>query len=378
MTGTWLLLSDVHLSTSRRQDRETAVAEVLRRHPGVNVAFLGDLFEFATTRSHDPDQALGELLSANPTYCAALRAHLATGAEVHWVAGNHDAPLNAVSSRPLAGADLDVRVWPWFMRVGSVHLEHGHLFDRDNAPIHPLARWDIRDEPLGVALMRRIVVELDVPLWAHAHQTTPGQAVRQATDWFGWRLPIVAIRAFSRLIRVSGGALGGRWGRVHGAKRLGNEYIAGQAEQFGVDVAALEHVLRAAPLPTHAEWSHTFRRLYLDWVSALGVLGVGVGFGVATGGLFPWTAAAIGGTYAVKEGYFRRASRYPPPLDALRAGAHTIATYTGARRVVFGHTHVEEDDGMYANLGSFGYANAHGRAYGLITDAGEFTRRYLV
>lgn len=354
------------------------MAEVLSRHPGVNVVFLGDLFEFATARSHDPDQALTELLAANPIYCAALRAHAATGAEVHWVAGNHDAPLNAVSSRSLLDMNLDVEVWPWFMRVGDVHLEHGHLFDRDNAPIHPLARWDIRDEPLGVALMRRIVVELDVPLWAHAHQTTPGQAVRQATDWFGWRLPVVAMRAFSRLIRVSGGAVGGRWGRVQGAKRRGDELVAHLAVQLGVESPALERVLRAAPLPTHAEWSPTFRRLYLDWVSALGVLGVGVGLGITTGGVLPWAAAALGGTYAVKEGYFRRESRYPPPMDALRTGAHAIATYTGARRVIFGHTHVEEDDGVYANLGSFGYANAHGRAYGMVTEVGEFTRRYLV
>lgn len=378
MTGTWLLLSDVHLSTSQRRDRETAVAEVLSLHPRVDVVFLGDLFEFATTSSRDPDQALADLLAANPAFCAALRAHTATGAGVHWVAGNHDAPLNAVSSRPLLDAGLDVTVWPWFMRVGSVHLEHGHLFDRDNAPIHPLASWDIRDEPLGVALMRRIVVELDVPLWAHAHQTTPGQAVRQATDWFGWRLPVMAMRAFSRLISVSGGAVAGRWGRVHSAKRRGNEFVAQHAGQWGVERAALEQVLLAAPSPTHAEWSRTFRRLYLDWVSALGVLGVGVGFGLATGGMLPWAAAAIGGTYAVKEGYFRRESRYPSPLAALRTGAHAIATYTGAQRVVFGHTHVEEDDGVYVNLGSFGYANTHGRAYGLVTEAGEFTRRYLV
>ncbi len=350
---------------------------VLKEHPGSNVVFLGDLFEFSATGAQHPDAALGELLTANPRFCAALRRHTASGGQVHWVAGNHDAALAAASPGAAEAAGIDVTVWPWFMRVGSVHLEHGHLFDRDNAPLHPLARWDIRDEPLGIALMRRIVVELDIPMWAHAHQTTPARAVSQAARWFGWRLPVTATRVFGRLVAINLSAVGGRWGRVRSARRHGQEALAAYAAQSGLAESMLERVIASAPPPTHTRWGTAFRRLYLDWVSALGAAGIGALVGFASGSIWPWVATVAGASYVAKEGYFRRESRYPPPLDALRAGAHQLVRLTGASRVIFGHTHVEEDDGVYANLGSFGYANASGRAYALVTEDGTFTRRHL-
>lgn len=350
---------------------------VLREHAGRNVVFLGDLFEFAAASAQHPDAALGELLATNHRFCAALRRHTATGACVHWVAGNHDAALAAVSRSVTQTAGIDVTIWPWFMRVGKVHLEHGHLFDRDNAPLHPLAPWDIRDEPLGVALMRRIVVGLDIPMWAHAHQTTPAGAVTQAARCFGWKLPVTATQAFGRLIAIHWGAVGGRWGRVRSTRRGGQALLAAYAARTGLDASTLERVLITAPSPTHSRWGTAFRRLYLDWLSALGAAGVGSLAGIASGSMWPWIGAAAGVSYVVKEGYFRRDSRYPSPLDALRAGAHGLANLTTARRVIFGHTHVEEDDGVYANLGSFGYPNTLGRAYGVVTEDGAFTRYYV-
>lgn len=376
MVGSWLLLSDVHLSTDERPEREAAVAAVLAAHPGVNVAFLGDLFEFATAPT-EAETALTALLAANPTFCDALRAHAATGAEVHWIAGNHDGALAGLELCARRALGIDVTIWPWFLRVGAVHLEHGHLFDRDNAPLHPLAPWDVRDEPLGVELTRKIVVGLRAREWAHAHQTTPGRALRQAAGWFGWALPIRFAQGVGTLARVSVSAVGGRWGRARRARAVGRARLPDYAARFGVSPEQLERVLATCPVPTHARFGLVFRRLYLDWVSALGASVMGVGVGVATGAAWPWAASVLGGGYALREGLLRRESRYPPPLEALRDGALRIAALTGTERVVFGHTHVEEEHGPYVNLGSFGYGGARGRPYGLVTESGVFTRSYL-
>jgi UDP-2,3-diacylglucosamine pyrophosphatase LpxH len=335
------------------------------------------LFEFASTKARAPDAALAELLNVNERFCEALRQHAKTGAHVHWVAGNHDAALSAVSCEALQATGLALTIYPWFLRWGNVHLEHGHLFDRDNAPLHPLERWDIRDEPLGVALMRRIVVGLDVPMWAHAHHTTPARALAQAKQRFGWALPIAAARAFTSLLDISLNSVAGRWGRMDAARGTGSARLDDYAERSGVPREALSRVLQAAPLPTHASSRSTFQRLYLDWVCAVSLLVAGGVTGAAVGGVAPWLVAMLGGSYAVREGYFRRESRYPGPLDALRTGAHLIAQCTGAGRVIFGHTHVEEDDGTYANLGSFGFPNERGRAFALLTESGTFTRHHL-
>jgi UDP-2,3-diacylglucosamine pyrophosphatase LpxH len=372
-----LLLSDVHLSATPNPQREAALETLLRGHPAHDVVFLGDLFEFASTKARAPDAALDELWTVNRRFGEALREHAKTGARVHWVAGNHDAALSAVSDTTIRATGIALTIWPWFLRWGDIHLEHGHLFDRDNAPLHPLERWDIRDEPLGVALMRRIVVELDVPMWAHAHQTTPAQALAQAQQWFGWRLPLATSRAFTSLLGISLRAVAGRWGRVNAARDRGRTQLAAYAARSGVSEDALIQLLLRVPLPTHARGRTTFRRLYLDWVSAVSLLVAGGVTGAAVGGVVPWVAAMVGGGYALREGYFRRESRYPGPLEALRKGAHLIAQHTGARRVIFGHTHVEEDDGLYANLGSFGFPNERGRAFALLTESGTFTRRHL-
>lgn len=373
----WLLLSDVHLETAPHPEREDAVGAALAAHPGVDVAFLGDLFEFAASPSSNPHAAVTELLTKNPRFCEALRRHAATGAQIHWVSGNHDAALAGVQTTARAILGVDVTIWPWFLRIGAVHLEHGHLFDRDNAPLHPLAAWDRRDEPLGVALMRKIVVELDARQWAHAHQTTPLQALRQAADWFGWGLGAQLFRGLMALSGLTWAAVAGRWGRASKAESLGASRVPAYAETQGVSADALAKVLEQRPVPTHSGYWLVFRRLYLDWVAAVLAVVLGTLLALVSDSAWPWLAVVVGGAYAAREGLFRRGSRYPPPLGALLTGAHLVAHSTAATRVVFGHTHVEEQDGPYINLGSFGYPSARGRAYGLVTEEGAFTRLYL-
>jgi hypothetical protein len=56
----------------------------------------------------------------------------------------------------------------------------------------------------------------------------------------------------------------------------------------------------------------------------------------------------------------------------LREGAQIIRRITGAKLVVFGHTHVAESVDGYSNAGSFGYPHAGlGRPYLVVDPTGS-------
>src|SRR5690606_21193980 len=88
-------------------------------------------------------------------------------------------------------------VSPWFVRRGGVHIEHGHLWDRDNAPLHPLDDWSAATEPLGVALMRRFVARRGALEFAHAHDTTPVAGLARAFALYRFRAPLVIAQYFA-------------------------------------------------------------------------------------------------------------------------------------------------------------------------------------
>lgn len=369
-----VLLSDVHLRVGERRDVERAVAWVLERHPQGEVVFVGDLFEFSTASVPEATTALRELLASNRQFWDSLARHVLRGGRVTLIAGNHDAALAEVGPHLEVVFGFPVRFVPWFARFGSIHVEHGHLFDRDNAPLHPLASYRRADDPLGVALMREVVVGLGAYEFAHAHQTTPAQALLRAARLFRWRLPQALLGAGGAFTRICWGAALGRWGRTRAASAEGRRHLAAYAVQHGVAEAELLEICAAAPTPTHARLATVFTRLYLDWVLACGLALAGGG-GVALGGTRgPWTLALAAGCLAGK-GLIGQ-SRYPSPLASLRRGATTIAEVTGAACVVFGHSHVEEEHGAYFNLGSFGYPSLGRRPYAVILD-GAVERRYV-
>ncbi len=91
------------------------------------------------------------------------------------VAGNHDAEVGSPERRAALLAALRVspeararvRTSPWFFREAALHIEHGHLFDPDNAPAHPLV---IGERSLGVHLVEEFIA----PTGAHRLSSTLG------------------------------------------------------------------------------------------------------------------------------------------------------------------------------------------------------------
>jgi predicted phosphodiesterase len=190
-----LILSDAHLSKDYGSEISRGLAEILSRHRDAEVIFAGDIFDLSLDSAEvDPADSLNAAVAPHESTIEALRAHIALGGKVTFVPGNHDSSLSHKAAtfqlRKLLGANDDrtIEFAPWFLRRDGVHIEHGHLYDPDCAPNHPLARPNPRSEGLGTALMRRFVAPNDALFLAHANQMTPISGLKIALDRWGIKL----------------------------------------------------------------------------------------------------------------------------------------------------------------------------------------------
>jgi UDP-2,3-diacylglucosamine pyrophosphatase LpxH len=364
--GDLVVVSDVHLAGRPRPAVSRALSELIRAHANCEVVLAGDVFEFSSLPDKSPARAWSLLRQTHPEVFLALAEHVAAGGRLSFVAGNHDAALAALARHIVAqfGAPERVRVLPWFLREGRVHIEHGHLWDRDNAPLHPLADWSTATEPLGVALMRRFVAARGALAFAHAHDTTPLKGIQRAFELFGPRAALLVAQYFGTAIALCVEAGSARRWQARNAERQGLERLSALAAAFSVEAERLGHVLTLRPKPTHLYAHSTFMRLYFDRVFALLLGSWGCWAGLSHALLWPWATAAIAGTYLAFGA--RGSARYLGPVPALERAAHAIRTELDADVVVFGHTHVAHQSQHYVNLGSFGYAGERGRPYALV------------
>ncbi len=365
-----MILSDTHLSRGHGQATASALVGLLTEHPDAEFVLAGDIFDLSLDppRTH-AGAGLAGVLESHTELVAALRAHVQRGAPVTLVPGNHDAALtsdeavDALRHVLACPDDRQLTVAEWFVRRGRIHVEHGHLYDPDNAPNHPLGGHDPRTEPLGTALMRRFVAPNDAFSFAHAHETTPVSGLSAAFNLWGARAPLVIARYFATAFGLCAGAARPRF--AYGAEeRRGASKLPEHALLTGLSPDTLEELLRAAPKPTHRGFSDTVLRLYFDRIfAALGAAtGLGLlttaGLGMTTGPTGPAAGAlltALGSGY-LAHNVLTQQSRYSGIIvDRIGDSARMVREVTGADLVVFGHTHVDVDEPGYVNLGSFGF-----------------------
>ncbi len=375
---TSLILSDTHLSRDHGTSTADALSRVLERHPNVELILAGDIFDLSLDGPRVPvSESLRSILRAHPVLRRVLGDHLRGGNPITLVPGNHDAALSSEAAldtlRHALGAPNEraLRVSPWFVRRHGIHIEHGHLYDPDNAPTHPLADHDTRTEPLGTALMRRFIGPNDAIAFAHAHETTPIEGLSRAFRLWGPRAPWVIARYFLTAFGLCADAA--RHGPVYRSElEQGSSRLSGAARNAGLDPTLLEALLDLAPSPTHHGFLETFMRLYFDRIFA----GVAVGSGLVLSITSP--AARLAGVLLTGAGsaylgssLSRSTSRYSNlVVPRLTTAAHRVREATGADLVVFGHTHVEVDEPGYKNLGSFGFSR-NARPYLLLDARGK-------
>ena len=113
-------------------------------------------------------------------------------------------------------------------------------------------------------------------------------------------------------------------------------------------------------------------------LATLGVAGGGARLLLGgVGGVLGGAVALSGALYlhrSVKKGVDRYSSL---PVKRLHAGAELVRRVTGARVVVFGHTHCEDEAEGYVNSASFTYTNRPGSPYLHVTEDGQVERREL-
>jgi UDP-2,3-diacylglucosamine pyrophosphatase LpxH len=354
-----LVVSDVHLGHTSGQGAGVALATLLGAHPEHELVLAGDTLNLSLAPvGHTPTDSVHQIFTTHGGLREALRERLERGVSVVFLAGNHDAALVSDDARAALLEAIGVEkaaplsVASWFLRRSDVHIEHGHLYDPDNAPTHPLAEWSDETEPVGIALARRFVVRSGAHEFVHSHETTPLAGLTRVFRVYGPRAPAMVLSYFRAAAGICVRATKGerfREEKMRGAKRA-DEF----AREVGLDADRVRELTMIRPNPTHHSAGKAFLRLYLDRVITTILLGVSIGPLLAGSG-------TLGGVAAISAGYLgfsiaRGVNRYGGLLEErMREAASFIRERTGATTVVFGHSHVKEDGAGYLNPGSFGY-----------------------
>ena len=370
----FIVTSDLHLSADASAGTVRDLASLLRNHPGHEFILAGDVFNLSwEAPGRSAVDAVLAIFSAFPKLGTAFRQHLSAGAPLTFIAGNHDAGLmgaelrGALLQKLELSTDAALSIAPWFVRRGGVHIEHGHFYDPDNAPAHPLAEWSPETEPLGIAITRRFVRPSGAHHFSHAHDTTPLAGIAKAFRVYGARTPLIIAEWF----RVAGKlCLETRQaGRFDAERSAGEAALLDFAQLVELDPEILRTLLEGGAVPTHRDFRKTFMRLYFDRVFA------STGLLLSTAAYLAWKARAAGiaallaGLYLIQS-VQRTGNRYEDlPEERLRAAAQRVRELTGASAVIFGHTHHVDEVPGYANSGSFGYSQ-DGRPYVRVAEDG--------
>jgi predicted phosphodiesterase len=371
-----VIVSDVHLSHAGTREKGDALAALVRQHTDAEIILNGDIFNLSLDPpGADPQRSMLDMLEPETELREALRAHVTAGRKLSFLPGNHDASLADPRTREALlswlglGQNAPLEVGAWFLRRGNVHVEHGHAYDPDNAPTHPLCVPSPRSEPLGVALTRRFLAPHRAFDFAHATEITPLEALLRALRVFGTRTPVLLAHYFATagtFCREAG------WSPALAAEfSTGDARVDAFAKAAGVEAARIRALIDDRPRPTHESFERAFFRLYFDRVVSASAIGAGLGGWVLARTGTPLGIAAAGALY-LAESQRRGRNRYEGlPVKRLRAAAGRVREFMRAELVVFGHTHVAETEPGYMNPGSFTYRAGPGRPYALIDRNGQ-------
>lgn len=381
-----LVLADLHLTRATPAGVARDVVRLFEQSAGSRVILNGDLFDLSAEAPKQPSvRALGAVFEAQPEIRAALGNHLDRGGQLWMVSGNHDADLSdgpfrdalVESLRLSPDARARLRFSPWFFREGNVHIEHGHFHDPDNAPAHPL----IHGEPsLGVHFVEQFIAPTGAFAYLNANDSTPLKLFLSSFSWYGRRAPYVIYRYF--YAAISAMLRSGPLYRAHDERLRGESLADLFADEAAVPREVLRDLLAEGPAPTLESLSRTFSRLYFDRVLATAALLGGVGqlaMGRKTTGA---VTMALGGLL-MSGSWARGHNRYGGTVsEYLSDGAERVISATGAKLVVFGHTHREAHTDSYANTASFSFPvdRERGRPYLELSDLDgtpRATRHYI-
>ena len=411
-----VVISDVHLHTGTPSE----VVEVLCRtllclpdpdttalHPR-RVVLAGDFFDLSMVQEvPDPPEAsfpvtpgerrfglhgdgektvwkIERIFQKHPQLAPAMSGLLSTGNDLVFLPGNHDEEvllpevqehlrkrLQAAQGTVEPGQTEHagrgrILFTPWFYyESGFAYVEHGHFYDRDNAPPAPLRPCPLpagssATLPLGALVARYLLSGLSDYDSRGDADRTPWPLLLKVIRGHGLRAPAIIYRYYAMAARVLREARA----RDRGTEPLPAETPRTFAARSGLSSEQLERLLPLVASPTTRSLRSTVARLYLDRSAAFALFVAvtllflprllagsswGLGLPVATLGLLLFSIRK-GNVYGDKTG------------PACRQAAERIQEVLDVPCVIMGHSHRREDvvresqDGRqrrYINTGPF-------------------------
>jgi len=373
-----LVVADVHLTRSTPKDVSEDLARFVAEAPGALVYVAGDLFD--RSAEGEPVPSFHEVFGVHGALRRAFAEHLEGGGELRLVAGNHDAEVGdgafvgELSGALGLGASARARLaaTPWFFRDGGLHVEHGHVFDPDNAPGHPL----VRGAPaLGVRFVHDFIAPTGAYAYLNRNAKLPLELFVEAFTRYGLRGPYVVATFFRAAFSALANA--GPFYDLEGERREGDTRLEAFAAATGLPAHELRAVLAEVDDPTLRTLGATFGRLYLDRVAATLTL-LSAGAVALTGRKKLALALAAVGAGCMLSSWASSYNRYAGKVvERLGRGARLVAEKTSAGLVVLGHAHHAEVSGNYANPGSFSFSPGEERTFLELTMDGASPRAEL-
>jgi UDP-2,3-diacylglucosamine pyrophosphatase LpxH len=385
-----LVIGDLHLCSVDNHGGAAALERLLADHPDWPIVFNGDTLDLAAESTRNGAEAVHRCLDPFPALVARLRERAERGVRLQFLAGNHDAAIataEATEALHLAlglseSARRHVTTSPWFTLLanGRIHVEHGHAFEPDGAPSHPLSPSP-RDD-VGIIVMRDFVVPVGAHSLVHSHDEPPLRQLMRLFRKYRRRAPWIMaryVRVASRTVMQSGRRFPLALDRRHGDDRL-----EAFGERVGVSTKTLNAMRAEHATPTRARAMNTLLRLYLDRVAATSALVSGTAIALTSAWFAPQVAAAgvagatVGGL-ALATSLAFGVDRYGGRSRRMLAeGAERLAAITDVERVIFGHVHVIDEGPRYSNTSSFAFpCDPRGRSYLLVADDGTITRGFV-
>ncbi len=379
-----VVLSDLHLVRETPPALAADLASLTAAHAGARLLFLGDLFDLPASTPRGPHrQTVTAALGAHPSARAALGRHLDGGGELWLLGGNHDAEVGTEGF----GAHL-------VAALGASRVPRRGCAPRPGSSARARSTWSTVTStipttrpPTRSSTARRA--------WASTSSRSSSRRRRPSLPADQRRHPAEALPLLVHHLRparpprsspVTSTPRSPPCSRAapSTAPRPRSPPAAPSKEAFAVELGVgrdlVEAVLAQGATPTLESLSRTFSRLYFDRVIATLAITGGLGTAAAGHRLAGSAVAALGALLMITswaQGHNRYGGAVP---ELLSASAERIAAATGARLVVFGHTHREADGDRYANTGSFAFPRgAPGRPFLEIegtAEAPRATRRY--
>jgi len=302
------------------------------------------------------------IIADHPRWFGALRAFLANGHRVVIVTGNHDAELcwpaiQALLRETLHAPDEEKLVFcEWFyLSGGDTYISHGHQYDHNcvTDPINPLISVHGRPRvrvPFGDLAGRYMLNGMGY-FNPHATDNFIMSATQYARFFFRYMLrtqPLLLWSWFWTAMATLLISLRDHWRPAMRDPLRVDEKVADIAQRSNA-TASMVRKLRALDVPSVCRKPFALlRELWLDrgllflailFAAWQIVLHINIAFSISPLWIVVPLALLLP-PYAIYAKSVKSAVFTAPLLDDRRASL--IAEITGAKRVVFGHTHIAE------------------------------------